>query len=251
MFKLNSFLLCFLIFPCFADLYNGNQKFFLFDGSRPINLYAGSTLISRHSNPPPITSFTISPSSIDLDTRPSGTITFTFSITGTTGQVTNAQIVRLPSGTNVGTTFVAGAGLGFTNQTLPNIVQPLQTTTYRLLASNTEGSSHRDSTLTVTKNPTLTNCRRTNYIDATTLYEFAFNLTGLPRPSVRYVFTQNNIAGQQGQVPFNHYTQGSNPYTWNVTGWRINFANSNARSLRLTATNSSGTATCTINNIND
>ena len=171
-------------------------------------------------------------------------------VTGTSGQVTTARIIRVRDNAQIGTTFTGGSGLNL-SQTLPNITQPLQTTTYRLIATNTDGNSHRDATVTVTKNPTITNCRRTNYIDATTLYEFAFNLTGLPRPSVRYVFTQNNIAGQQGQVPFNHYAQGSNPYTFNVTGWRINFANSNARSLVLTATNSSGSATCTIGNIND
>ena len=209
-----------------------------------------ATQIYRRPVVPVITSFSVTPTSIDLDDRLTGTISFSLGVTGTSGQVTTARIIRVRDNAQIGTTFTGGSGLNL-SQTLPNITQPLQTTTYRLIATNTDGNSHRDATVTVTKNPTLTNCRRTNYIDATTLYEFAFNLTGLPRPSVRYVFTQNNIAGQQGQVPYNHYAQGSNPYTWNVTGWRINFANSNARSLVLTATNSSGSATCTIGNIND
>ena len=210
----------------------------------------GASQIYRRPVVPVITSFSVTPTTIDLDDRLTGTISFSLGVTGTAGQVTTARIIRVRDNAQIGTTFTGGSGLNI-SQTLPNIAQPLRTETYRLIATNTDGNAHRDTTVTVTKNPTLTNCRRTNYIDATTLYEFAFNLTGLPRPSVRYVFTQNSIAGQQGQVPFNHYAQGSNPYTWNVTGWRINFANSNARSLTLTASNSSGSSSCTINNIND
>ena len=210
----------------------------------------GASQIYRRPVVPVITSFSVTPTTIDLDNRLTGTISFSLGVTGTAGQVTTARIIRVRDNAQIGTTFTGGSGLNL-SQTLPNIAQPLRTETYRLIATNTDGNSHRDATVTVTKNPTLTNCRRTNYIDATTLYEFAFNLTGLPRPSVRYVFTQNSIAGQQGQVPYNHYAQGSNPYTFNVTGWRINFANSNARSLRLTASNSSGSSSCVINNIND
>ena len=215
-------------------------------------LFARDTRVQIYRRPvvPVITSFSVTPTTIDLDDRLTGTISFSLGVTGTAGQVTTARIIRVRDNAQIGTTFTGGSGLNL-SQTLPNIAQPLRTETYRLIATNTDGNAHRDTTVTVTKNPTLTNCRRTNYIDATTLYEFAFTLTGLPRPSVRYVFTQNNIAGQQGQVPYSHYAQGSNPYTFNVTGWRINFANSNARSLRLTASNSSGSSSCVINNIND
>ena len=181
----------FLLLP-FSDatlrLGDGNKIAHIFLGTQAIGkIYKGDTLVWTSENPPQITAFSISPHTIDLDDRMSGTITFTFSITGTAGQVTNAQIVRLPNGANVGATFVAARGLGFTNQTLPNIQQPLQTTTYRIFATNSNGASHRDATVSVSKNPTLTNCRRTGFVDATDLYEFAFTLTGLPRPTVFHI----------------------------------------------------------------
>ena len=208
--------------------------------------FGDAGIVWESSNPPAITAFSVAPTTIDLDTRATGTITFTLGVTGRAGQVTNAHIVREPEGVNVGTSFTAGAGANIST-TLPNITQPQKTTTYRLIASNSGGSSHRDTTVTVTKNPALSNLRRTRYIDATKLYEFAFTVEGLPRPTVTYVFS----GGQQGTVNSRHFTQGSNPYTWNVSGWRIVFANANAQSLVLTATNASGTATARLANIND
>ena len=213
-----------------------------------IHIYDSGTLkkVWEDTDNPTITAFSVAPTTIDLDTRATGTITFTIGVTGIAGGNTYAQIVRLPGGTNIGTTFTAGAGADI-NTTLPNITQPQQTTTYRLFAHNSAGAAHKDASVVVTKNPTLTNCRRTGYVDATTLYQFGFTLTGLPRPSVTYRFSR----GQQGTVALSHYTQGSNPYTWTIDGWRINFASSTAQSLTLTATNASGSATCTISNIND
>ena len=165
---------------------------------------------------------------------------------GPTGGNTYAQVVQLPGGQNIGPTQSSTGGSNIST-TIPNINQPLQTTTYRLFVHNGAGASHKDTTVTVTKNPTISNCRRTGFIDSVTRYTFGFTLTGLPRPTVRYVFS----GGQQGDVFLSHYTQGSNPYTWTIDGWNINFANANAQSLTLTATNSQGTATCRIANIND
>ena len=161
---------------------------------------------------------------------------------------TYAQIVRLPDGANIGPTQTATSGLNI-NTTVSNIPQPNRTTTYRLLVHNGAGNAHKDTTIVVTKNPTLSNCRRTGYIDATTTYFFGFTVTGLPQPTVTYRFS----GGQQGTVSSRHFVQGSNPYTWTVSGraWQIDFANANAQSLTLTATNSSGSTTCSISNIND
>ena len=245
---------------CYADIQVGKSTGTLdFDaehitiGTTPvkqIDVYDGGTLkkVWEDVDGPAITAFSVAPNSIDLDTRASGTVTFTIGVTGTAGRTTTAQIVRLPDGTNIGPTLVSGGGTNITT-TVPNILQPNQTTTYRLIASNGSSQSHKDTTVTVTKNPTLTNCRRTGYIDATTTYYFAFTLTGLPRPTVTYAFS----GGQQGTFVSRHFVQGSNPYTWNVPerAWRITFANSNAQSLTLTATNASGTATCRIANINN
>ena len=198
------------------------------------------------TNPPEITAFSVAPDTIDLDTRATGTITFTLAVTGDSGSVTNAQIVRLPGGSNVGTTFTSTAGNNIST-TLPNITQPQQTTSYRLLATNAGGSSHKDATVTVTKNPTLANCRRTGFNNQGFLYQFGFTLTGLPQPVVTYAFS----GGQTGTVPTSHFTQGSNPYTWNIDGWRVTMPNANAQSLTLTATNSSGNTTCRIANISN
>ena len=165
-------------------------------------------------------------------------------ITPGTGN-TYAQVVRLPDGTNIGPTQTATGGASI-NTTVSNIPQPNQTTTYRLFVHNTGGGSHKDTTITVTKNPTLANCRRTGVITRTNTYFFGFILTGLPRPTVTYAFS----GGQTGTVSDTHLTQGANPYTWTSSGWQIIFPNSNAQSLTLTATNSSGSVTCRIANIN-
>ena len=252
------FLLIFMLYAG-ADLQIGGSTGTLQNDAAHINIgghypiqeiyiYQNTTLtkVWEDLENPTITAFDVIPTTIDLDTRPTGTLVFTIGVTGVAGSVTNAQVVILPQGTNVGPNHVSAAGADI-NTTLSNIPQPQQTTTYRLYAHNDAGNAHKDTTVTVTKNPTLANCRRTGFIDATSLYQFGFTLTGLPRPTVTYRFSR----GQQGQVPFSHYTQGANPYTWTIDGWRINFANSLAQSLTLTATNASGTATCTISNIND
>ena len=78
-FVLSVFLWAFL---AEGELRSGEKKFFLFDGTRPIDLYAGSKAISKHTSPPAITAFSVAPSTIDLDTRATGTITFTLAVTG-------------------------------------------------------------------------------------------------------------------------------------------------------------------------
>ena len=172
----------------------------------------------------------------------------TYTYNSATAGITTAHIVRVPDGGNIGTSFSAAAGSNIST-TLPNITQPQQTTTYRLIAHNSGGASHSDTTVTVTKNPTLANCRRTNVISRVgfTTYTFGFTLTGLPRPVVTFSFS----GGRTGTVPPEHYTQGANPYTWTISNWSITMPNSNAQSLTLTATNASGTATCNLSNINN
>ena len=208
---------------------------------------AAGKVVWEATNPPVITSFSVSPSTIDLDTRASGTITFTFGVTGQPGKVSSADVHQLPGGGNIGATFTAQAGANITGN-LPNITQPQATTTYRLIARNTTGASHRDTTVTVTRNPGLSSCRRTNVIARVgfTNYTFAFTVVGLPMPTVTYRFS----GGRQGTVTAGHCSQGANLSTWNCSGWNVTMPNSNAQSLILTATNTSGTNTCTLSNIN-
>ena len=247
--------LLFIFFPWFlsADTSVGNEPSATHIGIgteqiQKISIGTNTTPIWQTTNPPAITAFSVAPSTIDLDTRATGTITFTLAVTGIAGSTTNAHIVRVPDGVNIGTAFSAAAGSNIST-TLPNITQPQQTTTYRLIAHNSGGASHSDTTVTVTKNPTLTNCRRTNVISRVgfTTYTFGFTLTGLPRPVVTFSFS----GGRTGTVPPEHYTQGANPYTWTISNWSVTMSNSNAQSLTLTATNTSGTATCNLSNINN
>ena len=255
-----KFLICLLFsFCCFASIQKGGTGNALgFDqahisvGSLPIQsvyVYQNGQLtkIWEDTDNPTITTFSVAPTTIDLDTRATGTITFTIVVPGVSGSSTYAQVVRLPEGTNIGPTQVASSGSNI-NTTIPNIQQPDKTTSYRLFVHNGAGASHKDATVTVTKNPTLASCRRTNVITRTgfATYTFGFTLTGLPRPVVTYRFS----GGQQGTVSDTHLTQGSNSYTWTSSGWQITFANANAQSLTLTATNASGSSTCTISNIN-
>ena len=150
-----------------------------------------------------ITSFSVTPTTIDLDDRLTGTISFSLGVTGTSNQVTTARIIRVRDNAQIGTTFTGGSGLNL-SQTLPNITQPLRTETYRLIATNTDGNSHRDATVTVTKNPTLTNCRRTNVYSKGCIYNsllLLLVLQDLPRTVVRYrSYSRNNWQQFQGQV---------------------------------------------------
>ena len=136
--------------------------------------------------------------------------------------------------------------------TIPNIPQPNKPPSYRVFVhNNTGGYSHRDTSVNVTKNPTITNLRRTNVVTRAgfSTYTFAFTVTGLPRPAVTFDFS--NFAESSGnRVATTHFIQGSNPYTWNVSGWSVTFPNSDARSLTLTATNGSGSVTASLANIN-
>ena len=171
---------------------------------------------------------------------------FNFAIGPTVAEVTKAQIYQVRGNIKVGPEHDSTLGGGLT-QVVSNIDRPDQTTDYRLLAMNGGGASHRDIRLTITKNPILRSCRRTGFNNQGFLYQFGFQVEGLPRPNVSYVFS----GGRQGNVPASHFQQGSNPYTWNITDWRISFSNANAQSLVLTATNSSGSVTCRLANINN
>ena len=222
----------------------------IFIGTKPIRkIYKGNNLIWQNSNPPVIASFTVTPSTIDLDTRPTGNLALSCSINPTAGQMQTARFYKLPEGSQIGNDFTAGAGLtlNVTNQPAP---QPNQTTSYRVVASNMGGSSHLDREVVVTKNPTLANLRRTNVIHRAgfSTYYFGFTVTGLPRPTVTFDFSAHTEVNNQ--VSFSHFTLGSNPYTWTISNWAVTFPNANARSLTITATNDSGTATESLSNIN-
>ena len=205
-----------------------------FCGSRSIGkFYLGSRLVWQQGAAPSITSLVASPSSIDLDSRASGSVQFTFAVVGSThNRLYNTR---------------SGANIPFTGNTTATVTQPQQPTTYRLVAQNATGATHRDVTVDVTKNPTVTNLRRSGFqqIVGGANYRFSMTVTGLPRPTVSYRFGD----GVSGNIAPNLFRQGANPFTWSIE-FLVTRANANNTGLVVTATNASGTASATLANIN-
>lgn len=201
-----------------------------------LKFYNGSQLIWQQGNAPSITALTAVPSSIDLDTRPSGTVLLTFAVSGSThNRLYNKR---------------TGANIPLTSNTTARFTQPQQPTTYSLVAQNATGASHRDVTIDVTKNPTVTNLRRVGFQQiplggGSANYRFAMTVTGLPRPAVSYRFGD----GQRGNIVSNLFRQGANPFTWTIE-FTITRANADDTSLTVTATNASATVTATLSDIN-
>ena len=228
----------------------------IFLGTTPVRrVYLGRgtgvdpLLLYRQENPPTITTFTVAPSTIDLDTRPSGTITFTINVTGVIQEQTLAQIVQLPNGNNIGATIVAAAGSNIA-QTLPNILQPTQTTSYRLFARNIEGVSHRDFTVTLTQNARISNFRRTGFSQRPdgTRFQFTARISGTPQPVVTWRFG-NGRQSQRDNDSIHFTSVGTNQWdaVWGGAAGIIHPVVSD--SLVWTVRNSTGSATATISNI--
>ena len=228
----------------------------IFLGTTPVRrVYLGRgtgvdpLLLYRQENPPTITTFTVAPSTIDLDTRPSGTITFTINVTGVIQEQTLAQIVQLPNGNNIGATIVAAAGSNIA-QTLPNILQPTQTTSYRLFARNIEGVSHRDFTISVTQNARISNFRRTGFSQRPdgTRFQFTARISGTPQPVVTWRFG-NGRQSQRDNDSIHFTSVGTNQWdaVWGGAAGIIHPVVSD--SLVWTVRNSTGSATETISNI--
>lgn len=205
-----------------------------FCGSRPIaKYYLGSRLVWQQGDPPAITSLVANPASIDLDTRATGTVALTFAVTGSTSNhLYNTR---------------TNANIPLTGNNTASFAQPQQPTTYRLVSQNAVGASHREVTVDVTKNPTITNLRRSGFqqIVGGANYRFAMTITGLPRPTLTYRFG----TGETGTIAHNLFVQGANPFTWTVE-FTITRANANDTSLVMTAVNASATVTSTLANIN-
>ena len=207
-----------------------------FVGSLPIiRVYEGTREVFRQGTAPAITSLTATPDSIDLDTRASGNVTINFGVTNSThNRLYNTR---------------TGANIPLTTSTSAIFAQPDQTTTYRLVAQNATGSTHRDVTVNVSKNPTIMNFRRTGFAQnprgGSVTYQFEATVGGLPRPVLTYRFT----TGEQGTVNVRHFAQGATPDVWTVR-WTVVLANANARGLTVTATNASGSVSATLANIN-
>ena len=210
----------------------------VYEGTLPVRqIYQGGHLYwdtaDAASSLPAITSFTVSPETIDRDTRPTGNITLRFAVSGATSN----RIYNVSTGRSI----------PLTSNTTAVVAQPLETTVYRLVSRNSHGASHQDVTVSVSQNPTVT-VRRTRFLQipqggGSVLYEFSGTVTGLPRPTVTYNFS----TGETGTVT--QFVKGTNPYTWTYK-WRQTLPNDNSRSLTVTARNASGSVTANLANIN-
>ena len=207
--------------------------------TRPIEaLYKGTNLLFRRTNEPTIQSFSVSPTSIDLDTRPTGNLTFSGVVLGTTGQTTNAHIVRVSDGVNIGPNFSAVNGANLVIS-LPNIAQPTQNESYRLIASNNGGPSDREASVAVTQNVSLTGCVITARSGGPTPGEtLSLNCTlkGYPRPRVSVAGWSPNPITDRHYVPVSGQTN-----TWTFTNLTHFYGTVVQRTIRVTATNSSNT----------
>ena len=141
---------------------------------------------------------------------------------------------------NTGVPEASGAGAFPTSATLP---QPSKTANYRLTAFNATGASHRDTTVTVTKDPVITNFRSTGANHAPNAgahgatFRFEAIVDGLPRPTMS---ANQGI----GSISDRHLTQRSDG-RWDLTFTHY-FGSSGSRQVALSATNGSGVATSRI-----
>ena len=201
-----------------------------------VYLGTNSTPYWQQGATPTITSFTVAPTTIDLDTRPSGNITLSFGVTGST----HNAIHRKDTGQNI----------PLTTPTTAVIAQPDKPTTYVLLSSNNTGAVSREVTVDVNKNAGITNFRRTGFYQSrfgtsSGTYRFGARITGLPQPVLTYRFS----TGEQGSITTRHLTR-VDDNTWDLT-WTIYLGSLVSRSMTLTATNASNTTSATIANINN
>ena len=216
-----------------------------------ISVGTDTTAIWEVTNAPNISAFSVSPNSIDLDTRASGNISFTITVDAQAGQSLNAHIVRVSDGANVGTAFTSSAGANI-NEILPNITQPTHTTTYRLIARSGGGSSHRDANVSVTQNAQISNLRRTGFRQQGTggNFQFTARIIGTPQPAITWRFG----GGSQSQRNNDnvHCTAVSGQVnTWDCVwgGLSGSFHSNLTDSFTMTATNSSNSVSATISNI--
>ena len=177
---------------------------------------------------------------------------FNFAVSPTANQITSAQIYNVTNNNaEVGTRFQSTSGAGIT-QTLSNIDRPNQSTVFRLVSSNTGGSTHRDATLTITQNPRISNLRRTGFrqVDTGGNFQFSARVSGYPQPLIDWVF--GNGADSQRNNDNVRFT----PVPSQVNTWNIVVGGSSGMyhpvlndSFTLTAGNGSGSVRQRINNI--
>ena len=105
-------------------------------GTKPIQkVYRGTgtgvndkILVWENSDPPTILTFTVTPATIDLDTRSTGNVSLSWTATAKAGKTQTSNTYLEPQGTTIGQTYVTGANTGV-SETF-DYPQPNQTQIY-------------------------------------------------------------------------------------------------------------------------
>lgn len=240
--------LAFLIIPfcVFSDIRKGA-------GSNYTHIYGGvtayekvyleDTLIWSNTAPPTIASFTANPESIDLDTRATGTIRFTWDISGSP---TMWAVYR--GMTRISNNFVGNTARvqGFTD-----LAQPNQTSVYTLLVNNDGGAVSYAATVTVTQNPVVSNLAvsfagdRLGNTGGTVRIQG--RVKGYPRPEISVSPGWSYYPASAGHINPRHFTPVSGvTNTWAFTTEQYHGLNPGEVTYTVTGTNSSGSGSAQV-----
>ena len=193
---------------------------------------AGRDLFAR-ANPPTIDSFASNVQQIDLDSRATGRIILTWATTGA-----GACKVLEQGGSVLLSSSLSGS---------VQIPQPRETTSYLLTASNRQGSVTRVVTVRVVQAPVITNLRRTRALQGLygiVSYEFRAFVTGSPKPTATYRINQGQETAVRSLRRSDDTPGGYELVLMKSLNSELN------HSLTVTVTNSSGSDSATIDNIN-
>ena len=219
-------------------LFKGSDQIIhVFKGTQPIKeIYKGNVLVWQNTNPPQITRFTVTPTTIDLDNPTPANVTIVFVVAAGT---TDAQVYLVPQGTKVGVQY---SSLNAGNTATFTAPRPTQDQTYRVVANNSGGASHLDATVLVTQNPALSNLAAAGLSTGQGFpgganIRITGKVVGYPRPSISI------DQGWRSPLTDRHFT----PVAGEVNAWTFTtnhvYITSGRRAFVVTATNSSGTVT--------
>ena len=204
------------------------------------------TLVWKNTDPPVITAFSVSPTTIDLDTRPTGDVSLSFTATAQSGKTQTGQLFLEPQGTMIGQTYVSGSGVGLSESGITT-PQPDKNQTYRVVVRNAGGASHRDATVTVTQNPVVSNLEvaflgdRQGGTGGT--IRIRGRVKGYPRPEVSVSPGWTYLSGTN-HISARHFTPVSGlTNTWAFETTQYHGANPGQVTYTVTGTNSSGSGT--------
>ena len=202
----------------------------------------------ENTDPPNILTFSVAPVTIDLDSRPTGNITFSWTASAQTGKTQTSRVYLVPQGTTVGQTYLTGPGAGVSENF--NFAQPNQTQTYRLVITNAGGGSHRDAVVSVTQNPVISNLSvdflgdRLGGTGGTVRIQG--RVKGYPRPEVTISPGWTYPSGTT-HISERHFTPVSGEInTWAFTTTQYHGTNPGQVTYTVTGTNSSGSGTAEV-----